>query len=187
MDILLFITELAKALAWPLTLLVLGILFRTEIRALLGRIRKGKVGPAELEFEAAVRSLESESKALAGPTAATPALTAPQVALLSTDPRAAIIGAWLQVEDAVEQLLYARAASVDEVPKNRGALLRALTRQELLTPQHIALLNELRALRNQAVHEVDFRPAPDSVTAYIKLSNEVLAAIHAVAGIETPS
>jgi uncharacterized protein YutE (UPF0331/DUF86 family) len=186
MDILLFIAELAKALAWPLTLLVLGMLFRAEIRLLLGRMKKGKVGAAELEFEVAVRTLESESKALTAPAAAS-ALTAPQVALLSSDPRAAIIGAWLQVEDAVEQLLYARAASVDEVPKNRGALLRALTRQELLAPQHIALLNELRALRNQAVHEVDFRPAPDSVGSYIKLANELLAAIHAVAGKETSS
>lgn len=181
MDVLQFVAELAQALAWPLTVLVLGFLFRAEIRLLLGRMKKGKVGAAELEFEVAVRSLESESKARA-PAAA--ALTAPQVALLSSDPRAAIIGAWLQVEDAVEQLLYARAASVDEVPRNRGALLRALTRQELLAPQHIALLNELRALRNQAVHEVDFRPAPDSVTTYIKLANELLAAIHAVAGKE---
>lgn len=183
MGALQFVAELVQALAWPLTVLVLGLLFRAEIRGLLGRMKKGKVGAAELEFEVAVRSLESESKAFAAPAVAS-ALTAPQVALLSSDPRAAIIGAWLQVEDAVEQLLYARAASVDEVPKNRGALLRALTRQALLAPQHIALLNELRTLRNQAVHEVDFRPAPDSVSTYLKLANEVLAAIHAVAGTE---
>lgn len=186
MNTLQFIAALIQALAWPLAVLVLALLFRAEIRVLLGRMKKGKVGAAELEFEVAVRSLESESKTLAAPAGAS-ALTAPQVALLSTDPRAAVIGAWLQVEDAVEQLLYARAAAVEEVPRNRGAQLRALTRQELLAPPHIALLNELRALRNQAVHEADFRPAPDAVTAYIKLANELLAAIHVVAGVEARS
>lgn len=181
MDALQFIAELVRALAWPLAVLILGGMFRTEIRALLGRIRKGKVGPAELEFEATVKSLESESRLDPG-KAPMATLTAPQVAMLSSDPRAAIIGAWLQLEDASEQLLFARARSTDEVPRNKAAQLRRLTRLGILRPETIALLNDLRTLRNQAVHEVEFAPSAESVASYLRFANELLAAIHAAAG-----
>lgn len=181
MNLLQFIAELVKALAWPLAVLVLGAVFRSEIRALLGRIRRGKVGPAELEFEATVKSLESESR-LAPGTAPTATLTAPQVAMVASDPRAAIIGAWLQIEDAAEQLLFARARSTDEVPRNKAAQLRQLTRLGTLKPETVALLNDLRALRNQAVHEVEFAPSAESVLSYLRFANELLAAIHAAAG-----
>jgi hypothetical protein len=51
MDTLTLLAELVKATAWPLTTAVVAILFRTELRALLGRLRKGKVGSAEFEFQ----------------------------------------------------------------------------------------------------------------------------------------
>ena len=177
MNTLQFVAELIHALIWPLTVLVLALLFRTEIRALLGRIKRGKVGPAELEFEAAMRSLESESKVVAAPSPQA-ARVSSAAALVGSDPRAAIISAWLQVEDAIEQLLFSRSKSADDVPRNRAALLRELTRRELLAPEHIALLNDLRALRNQAVHEVEFNPSRESVLGYVRLAQEMLAAIH---------
>jgi len=180
MNTLQFVSELIKALVWPLTVSVLALVFRVEIRALLGRIRKGKVGPAELEFEATMRSLERESKSL-GTEAPQTTLASPVVALAGAEPRAAVISAWLQVEDAIEQLIYSRTHVPEEVPRNRTALLRALTRSELLDAEHIALLNDLRALRNQAVYEVEFNPSRESVISYIKLANEMLDAIHRVA------
>jgi hypothetical protein len=55
MDSLAFISEMTKSLAWPLVSVCIAFIFRRQLQALLGRIKKGKVGPAEFEFEEGVK------------------------------------------------------------------------------------------------------------------------------------
>lgn len=58
MDSLEFITKLSAAVAWPAATVVLGVLFRGEIRELL-RTAKSIKGPGGFEFEREVASLQS--------------------------------------------------------------------------------------------------------------------------------
>lgn len=71
MDLLTFIAELFKAIAWPIVTLVVALLFRQQIIALLARLRKGKLGSTEFEFEQEVKALREQVPELPKPPANT--------------------------------------------------------------------------------------------------------------------
>lgn len=176
MDTLTFTVETLKATAWPVAALAIALLFRTELRQLLGRIRKGKVGPAEFEFEETVRALATEAKGLSLPAPATPRRT-PQ----GSEPRATILQAWVEVEDALNHLASALAPSAQALPGSTYAAIRQLSRSGVIGPEYIALLNDLRSLRNQAVHELEFKPSAESVQGYVQLASELIGVLQQAA------
>ena len=51
----------------------------------------------------------------------------------------------------------------------------------MIGPEYIALLNDLRTLRNQAVHELEFKPSAESVLAYVKLANDLIGVLQRAA------
>ena len=180
MDALSFTVEIFKAAAWPVATLVVALLFRREIRTLLGRTRKGKVGPAEFEFEESVRAVATDAKGLNLPPPAAP-LALPKVVVQSAEPRAAILQAWVEVEDALNHLAYAKAPNAQALPGSTYAAIRQLAHGGVIGPEHIALLNDLRTLRNQAVHELEFKPSAESVLAYVKLANDLIGVLQRAA------
>jgi hypothetical protein len=168
MDVLTFVAAIVKALAWPVAAIVIAVLFRKQLRALLERIRKGKIGPAEFEFEQEVKELVEQTPAplqLPTPTAA------PTVSLATNNPRAAILEAWLRVESSAHRLSYYSGSTPPSTSRNTTNILRSLGKTGLLSSDDIALFNDLRGLRNQAVHDVDFRPSPDSAIQYVQLAD----------------
>ena len=176
MDILTFIVEIFKAAAWPLAAVTIAMLFRTELKSLLNRVKRGKVGYAEIEFEHGIRTLETSIRPASDSSRVqTPAASA--VALASADPRAAIIQAWLEVEDAITNLAYSRAQSSDEVPRHTLGAIQQLARLDILSSEQISLIYELRSLRNQAVHDLEFNPSTESVLGFAKLAKEALSFI----------
>jgi hypothetical protein len=174
MDILTFIAELFKAAAWPIAVVVIALLFRTQFRELLVRLKKGKVGPAEFEFEQSVKALTEEAPELIAPT---PGFGTPSVQLVASNPRAAILEAWLGVEDAVQKLARSRDISPSSSARNPLALVRALERSQALDSQQSVLFNDLRALRNQAAHDSEFSPSTDSVLSYAQLAKSLRESI----------
>lgn len=182
MDTLTFTAEALKATAWPVATLVIALLFRTELRHLLGRIRKGKVGPAEFEFEEAVRALTTEARVLHLPPPATPTDPASaQRVPPGSEPRATILQAWVEVEDALNHLASALAPSAQALPGSTYAAIRQLSRSGVIGPEYIALLNDLRTLRNQAVHELEFKPSAESVSGYVKLATDLIGVMQRAA------
>jgi hypothetical protein len=176
LDALTFIVEILKATAWPLAALLIALVFRTELRKLLGRIRKGKVGPAEFEFEETVRVLSTEAKGLNLPPPAAP-LALPKGVAHSAEPRATILQAWVEVEDALNHLAYAKAPDAQALPGSTYAAIRQLANSGVIGPEYIALLNDLRSLRNQAVHELEFKPSSESVLGYVKLASDLIGVL----------
>lgn len=175
MDALTFTVEIFKAAAWPVAALVLALLFRREIKALLGRARRGKVGPAEFEFEETVRAVASDAKALSPLQISAPADT--RLVLTNTEPRAAILQAWVEVEDALNHLASAKAPHANALPGSTYAAIRQLAHEGVIGPEYIALLNDLRTLRNQAVHELEFKPSAESVLGYVKLAQALISVL----------
>ncbi|MCD9008143.1 hypothetical protein LDO31_18260 [Luteimonas sp. XNQY3] len=167
MDILTFIAELVKAAAWPLAAVAIALIFRQQLRALLSRIRKGKVGLAEFEFEQEIRDLAEQLPVEPVPTQ----VGTPTVALATTNPRAAILEAWLGVETSMTQLAKSVQLPKFVHPRNTSAVLRVLESAGALAPEDAALFNDLRTLRNQATHDADFSPSPESVIQYVQLAN----------------
>ena len=178
MDILTFIAEIAKAAAWPATVVTIALTFRPQLKQLLTRIKKGKIGAAEFEFEERVRELQSESTALQLPIPSTASL--PSAAQAEADPRSTVMRAWLEVETAIEDIAKKSGHYNALAARNAPYTLNALRKAEILDPSLVSLYRELRTLRNQAAHELDFNPSADSVVSFVRVSKELEAALRKV-------
>lgn len=170
MDYLTFTVEIVKALAWPLATLGIAGMFRDQFRTLLGRVRKGKLGPAEFEFEESVRALKDEAADL--PKREPVRLPPETIRLLDSNPRSAIISAWLELEEAMRDLLRSKGFAPQAVasPLRTIQLIKDLG---IVDPVYVAFTDELRHLRNRATHELDFKPAHESVIDYVRLAKEL--------------
>ena len=170
MDWLTFIAEIAKALGWPVAAVVIALLFRDQLKALLVRVRKGKLGPAEFEFEESVKTLKSEAAQLAKTTPEV--LSKDTVALLTANPRSAIIISWLELEEAMRALLKAKRFAAPAIASPLRTI-HAVKDLGVIDPVYVEFTDELRQLRNRATHEPDFAPSQESVIDYVRLAKEL--------------
>jgi len=131
----------------------------------------------ELEFEEKIVELKTEAaQALPAPPAVS--LRKPAASRLAQlaeiAPRSAIIEAWIDVQHAAARALSKRFPDVKEAwsAAHLGDLLAA---HDLLDKNKLEIYNSLRRLRNQAVHNEDFRIEPRHAMDYVILA-EALAA-----------
>lgn len=173
MDLLTFTVEITKALANPIAVIVVCILFRKDIVSLVGRVRKGKIGPAEMEFDEAVNDLQFEVAKL---PSYSPESFSDEILRLdeTTNLRAVIMEAWLNLE-AVADKLARKVPDYDPNSSRRGSTysMNVLHRAGLLTDEQIDLLREVRNLRNRAVHNSDFSPPLESVIEFLRVVKQI--------------
>lgn len=182
MDRLTFIAELVKAAAWPATTIVVAILFRAEFRALLSRLKKGKVGSTEFEFQEQVAELAKDIAEIT-PAPQPVALNAETVRLATSNPRGVMVSAWFEIEAALKNLAQQHNLLDAQTQRNPSALVRALAKAGLIPKAHAPGFTALYRLRNQAAHETDFNPNEDAILGYLEIAEElkqvVLQADHA--------
>lgn len=163
------------SVAWPIAAVLIASAFRAELAALLARLKKGKWGSAEVEFEAYLRAVDAEADIPRTPEAENISPSAFKHA--SLDPRGAIVYAWIDVENALFELLRTLNPQTTRSTNNPISAIREVQRAEVLDAKWIALFHDLRAMRNEAAHAIDFTPAQDVVIKYVQLAKELAAAI----------
>lgn len=179
-----FIVELVKPLAWPIAVLIAVILLRKEIKVLFSVVRKLKAGPLEAEFDREVKELRAEvEKDLPLDTARAAAQDQRYysqrqklIQLAQVNPRSAIIEAWLGVEFAAQRALQQVGRPTQQYASPL-ALSRNLAKSEVLDPELLSVFQDLRALRNQAVHLADSHPSQEAALNYIDLALRIQAAL----------
>ena len=184
MDTLTFISKIIEALAWPLVAIALALIFRHRINDLLARIRKGKIPGGEFEFsdvaqrvlaDAPPRALiPSSSSSSSGPSIQTFSILGPAYAILEHSPRAAVQEGWQELQKAALERLqfYDDDTSSDDYPTRTPrpvALAGYLRDQRILDAEEVAVFNELRDLRNRAVHVPDFEITIEKARDYLVL------------------
>jgi uncharacterized protein YutE (UPF0331/DUF86 family) len=183
LDTLSFIAKLLDSLAWPVASVLLVLLLRREIRSLLPLVKKLKAGPLEAEFEREVSELRSivDVSPQVGPIA--PPLRQPIAEKLAeVNPRSAILEAWRELESSARRLLKERAPALTESQlRSTREVIRLLSEAELISPEEGAQLNEMRFLRNQAVHAESFQPTHEAAINFIQLASFFLGRIGAKA------
>jgi hypothetical protein len=182
-DWLTFVSKLVDALAWPAVVLILAFSFRDKISQLFRLVSKLKAGPVEAEFSREVQELRKDAES--GVQAALSAAALPHqqrlLKLAESSPRAAIIEAWQLVEFASQDLLERRNVRLsrsDAVSPLR--LGRALSEVGGLSAADLTLFNELRSLRNAAVHAKGFDPSAEATTNYVELAVRLYETIRAL-------
>ena len=172
MDALTFLVELVKGTAWPITTLVLAILFRSEFRGLLGRLRKGKVGSAEFEFQEEVEELAKDIAEISS-TPEPVTLKPESISLAASNPRAAMLTAWIEIEVALNSLAQKHGLLDAQTRRNSSNVIRALSNADLIPKAYVPGFMALRRLRNQAAHDTDFNPPEDAILGYLEIAEEL--------------
>lgn len=186
-------TSAMQYLAWPLTTLIIAWFLKSEIRGLISRIKKGKLGSAELEFIEYVATAEADSQSIL-PSEETTEIIEDLKETATLDPRGTVLSAWVDVEAALDKIIKdkglefspsnkLRTGATIKIRSSQGGVLRAirtLQQSSIVDPEVIALLQDLRVMRNDAAHSQDFNPPSSSVAKYVLLARKVIDALQRI-------
>lgn len=177
-----------SSLAWPSVVVIAVFLLRKQIVALLPRVRRVKYKDAEVELGEKLVELETRAEAAQLPDDS----AAPEWAFTSPDdwtfgdyverlapisPRAAISEAWRGVEQALREI--ARRRGLDS-RMSIARLARELTDTGQLPRDAAALVDDLRVLRNRAVHSDEFDIEPIQAVEFARLAERIIASVRLV-------
>ena len=158
MDWLTFFSNAISSLAWPVSVVVLVLLFRKPITERLPFLKKMKYKDLELEFEKELEQLQAEVRPKLGGRPA-PQLEAPKkdelAGLVSASPRLAILAAYREVERTLEDTALHLGARADITAP---AALRYLHEKNAIDEASMKVVLRLQALRDKVVHATDFEP-----------------------------
>lgn len=171
MDWLTFIAQLVTALAWPLSLVVAALLFRKPLIELIPALRRLRFKEFELEFGREL--LEAERRAIIiRPSPVTQQVDRTAVPerlqqIAAVSPAAAIIESWRDLEAAAADATARRGISV---VGGSWQLFEALKSQGVLNSTQAAILDNLRNLRNKAVHAPEGNLAVEQALRYAEIA-----------------
>lgn len=173
-----------EALAWPGTFCAILFVARKELPEIIRSIRKLRFKDVELEFGEAAKAVASEAK-VAVPSSASSdqpkdEMTLRLLSIAELAPRAAILEAWLQVEvaavDAIRKRTSAKFTSMPAPLRLRDGLMQA----KILDSRQGVVFDQLRTLRNEAVHFPDAHFTDESIASYIDASLAMASYLKAV-------
>jgi hypothetical protein len=172
MDTLTFISEMAKALAWPLTVLIILLIVRNPLTNLIPSLQRLKYGDLELDFGRKVQELAAKATSeLPSSEGARPSLT--EIAYLS--PRAAVLEAWLELEAAAMDASKRHHLNLtSREMRSPLALGQALEKAGILDGKKLEIYHRLRNLRNAAAHAADFAFDPEVAIEYADLADRLV-------------
>lgn len=164
-----------EVLAWPTTVLILAAVFRHEVAKVVARLSSFKYREFEANFDRELRQVKEGARSVRTSKVEAP-LSSPEpteyeqlLRIAETSPRAAIAEAWRQVELAAADA--ARVAGIDAPPRSSVTLVvRSLVREGVFSEGAVEVFDQLRRLRNEAVHAPEFALDYVKVEPYIDLA-----------------
>jgi hypothetical protein len=175
-DWLTFISKVVEALAWPCAFLAVLLVIRKELPAIVRSLRKLKFKDVELEFGEAAKAVAADAKEVVPPSKPDVRVSGQSkeemsfrlTAIAELSPRAAILESWLQVEAGAVDVIRKRATSNLSSMPGPMRIRDSLIRMEILNAKQAAVFENLRDLRNKAVHVPDAEFTKESVGSYIE-------------------
>jgi uncharacterized protein YutE (UPF0331/DUF86 family) len=178
MDTLTFTAEMTKALAWPLTIILALLLLRRPLADLIPLLQRLRYKDLELDFGKRVQELASEiKKELPGGRQAGGAQQRGRnrlADLAHASPRAAVLEAWLEVEEAAIAAAKRHQLKLsDRERRSPSTLEQALVDSQILDENKRGIFSRLRNLRNAAAHASDFDLDSGSAIIYAGSANRL--------------
>jgi hypothetical protein len=176
MDMLEFISETIKALAWPLILLIIVLIMKDKIGDLLALITKIKFGEIEVEIGNSLKKLKPNTKIDLRNYKKTKE-DEKFLSLLSlsmTSPRAAILESWLLIEEAAKKRFEKYDASFKREDFHRHMRGGLEITGVLRNPKANDLFIDLRRIRNLAVHSTETLLKEQDAIRFVELSKRMI-------------
>lgn len=179
--------QLIQHIAWPLTILGISLMFRSELRSAMGRLSHLKYGDWEATFEKGLRVAERHAEEAIASTDGEdkPVLTgsAPQMERLSwlaeLSPRSAVVEAWFDVERAVREAAE-RLPIIEHERRTTSKIMKKLRQMGIVNDAALTVYSQLGSLRNQAVHAPEFAVSPGEAERFLELASELATRIRRV-------
>lgn len=156
MDWLQFFSSVIGSLAWPSAVVLLAILIRAPLAKVIPRLRTIKYGDLHLDIGEQIDAVKEEVEAIdESPSQDVDEVPVSFRALAKTDARAAVLSAWIPLET---ELIEIASKLNEEVWRGSGArnsvmfINRALLGEGLIDKATFGALEQLRRIRNSAVH-----------------------------------
>jgi hypothetical protein len=182
MDWLTFVSTNIKSLAWPGVVLIALLVLRRQLGDLLHtlgtRLQTAKGGGLEFVFGEAVDQIETSL----GGEVKEPAVQIENISQLSQLPPPYVVSqAWLKLEQAIRDTVDTSATDITartrKPPLSPWEYVELATRQELLSKDELAAIQQLRHLRNQAAHSVDPGITSTDALRYQDIANSLIEKI----------
>ncbi|CAI0961270.1 DUF4145 domain-containing protein [Serratia fonticola] len=174
------IVELVSVLAWPLVFVWFVHKYGNDVKELILRLSKVKLGSAEAEFTLGLKAAEdlvNESTLVEVPTISPEEdvefskRMAQLERIADVSPRAAIMESWLLIEEAAGKAGFIQGASVPR--RNPGLFIDWLVKEGKLDKSTAILVDKMRKLRNEAAHLGDFELTKDEAERYLKIAVQI--------------
>ena len=170
-----FISAIFGALAWPIAVVIIAIIFRKPLVGLIERISRISHNQTHIDIEPLVAS--NDAAKIAGSLSSDEDLSSDNLARnsIESSPRAAIIEAWLTVETAAFEALAFRGIS----PGRRfmAQMIPLLRQQGLLDAALEPVLRDLLGTRNEAAHQLHLAISPEAASVYVEIADRVAATL----------
>ncbi|WP_320741801.1 DUF4145 domain-containing protein [Enterobacter mori] len=174
------VADLVSALAWPLAFVWFVHKYGNDVKDLILRLSKLKLGNAEAEFNLGLNAAEELANG-------TPLVEAPKdlpeegvefskrmaqlERIADVSPRAAIMESWLLIEEAAGKAGFIQGASVPRI--NPLLFIDWLVKEGKVDQSTAVLVDRMRKLRNKASHLKDFELTKDEAERYLKIAVQI--------------
>ncbi|MFB5188633.1 DUF4145 domain-containing protein [Yersinia intermedia] len=171
------VADLVSALAWPLAFVWFVQKYGNDIKELIFRLSKVKLGNAEAEFTLGLKAAEElanetplveASKDLPEEGIEFSRRMAQLERIADVSPRAAIMESWLLIEEAAGKAGFVQGASVPRI--NPLLFIEWLVSEGKIDKSTAILVDRMRKLRNEATHLRDFELTKDEAERYLKIA-----------------
>ncbi|WP_103763911.1 hypothetical protein [Roseovarius confluentis] len=180
-----FLKDVSASFAWPITVLVIALLFRKQISLLVSKLRKAKLAGNEFDFSREVDEfLDDAKEAGVEPSIVNVRELRPE------DAQLIILKEFAEIEEILRSWFASNWANYEKKlnvspnkrPVSFMARLRVLDKNNILDADTVSLLHNLRHLRNEAAHTTDFKllagEAFDFIATAQGLKNRVRSALN---------
>jgi len=170
--------EILEAIKWPLTVVVVSLIFRRPISNMIAKLAKLRYKDLELWFKKELDELEL--KVQETPSQQKSSLSekySPELkaelenlrTIASISPRAAIVEAWRKVE--METQSAAKRLDIPVLGKIAGTqTFEKLVSYKVIDPDMLSIYSNIRKLRNKAAHATDFDLNYEEGIRYVELA-----------------
>ena len=185
MDWLQFIAALVGSLAWPATIAFVVLLLRKPLGDLIPTLTSLRYKDLEMEFGEKLDQVEERVSKLPHPPRPPPTMAFDkkiddrfQVAV-EISPNLAVNEAWLPVEAALKEIANRHLQGFSRPPASSAHLVRILRDRKAIDPLIAAIIDDLRSLRNIAVHpDGDRQITVEQARRFKQLADEVVESLH---------
>lgn len=170
-----FIAALVQALAWPVVVLIIAIIFHRQVKALLSeQLKRFKAGPVEVEWERQVVRVETLVEPVPRHLGTAGRSLADEFgSLAAQEPRQAILEAFDRMTLRLRPFLAGDEPETERPYSRLQEKLRVATESGRINPEAARAIEGMQILRNIAAHDAG-DISPERAANYLALADAVI-------------